>query len=80
METENTTIVPIVYTLKTCPSCIVLKEDWEKEAIEFEERQVDEDQKWLDEAREFGDIVPIVVHPDGKVTMGYKDMIGCNIG
>ena len=80
MEAETTTIMPIVYTLKTCPSCIVLKEDWEKEAIEFEERQVDEDQKSLDEAREFGDIVRIDVYPEGKVTMGYKDMIGCNIG
>jgi len=72
--------IPIVYTLQTCPSCIVLKEDWEKDKIAFEERQVDENQLFLDEAREFGDIVPIVVYPDGKVTMGYKDMIGCNIG
>ena len=80
MATINGQSVPIVYTLKTCPSCIVLKEDWEKDSIKFEERQVDQNQDWLDEAREFGDIVPIVVYPDGKVTMGYKDMIGCNIG
>jgi len=71
---------PIVYTLTTCPACVVMKEDWTKEGIEFEERQVDESQAWLDEARTYGDVVPIVVYPDGKVTMGYKDMISCNIG
>ena len=71
---------PIVYTLTTCPACVVMKEDWNKQGIEFEERQVDESQSWLDEARTYGDVVPIVVYPDGKVTMGYKDMISCNIG
>ena len=34
---------------------------------------------WMRRAR-YGDVVPIVVYPDGKVTMGYKDMISCNIG
>ncbi len=71
---------PIVYTLTTCPACIVLKDDWRAQSRAFEERQVDENQAWLDEARDYGDVVPIVVYPDGKVTMGYKDMISCNIG
>ena len=66
---------PIVYTLRTCHACVTLREDWTAEGIEFEERQVDGNQAWLDEALSYGDIVPIVVHDDGRVEVGYKDMI-----
>jgi glutaredoxin len=68
--------IPIVYTLTSCPACKKLKEDWTKEGLPFEERVVSESQAVLDEALNFGDMVPIVVFPDGKVEVGYKDMIG----
>ena len=68
--------VAVIYTLPSCPACNKLKEDWTKEGIKFEERQVSENQELLDEALKFGDMVPIIVHPDGRVEVGYKNMIG----
>ena len=67
--------VPTVYTLDTCPACIKLKEDWTAQGIEFEERQVNDNQALLDEALNYGDTVPIVVYEDGRVEVGYKGMI-----
>ena len=66
----------IVYTVSTCPASAKLKEDWTKEGKEFEERQVDKSQKWLDEALKYGDMVPMAVYENGKVEIGYKNMIG----
>ena len=70
---------PVVYTLSACPACIKLKEDWTRRGIEFEERQVDENQVWLDEALKYGDTVPIVRYADGRIQIGYKNMISCYI-
>ncbi len=70
---------PIVYTLSTCPACIRLKEDWVSRGREFEERQVDDNQAWLDEALSYGNTVPIVVYEDGQVEIGYANMISCYI-
>lgn len=66
---------PIVYTLSTCPACLRLKEDWKSQGKEMEERQVDENQQWLDEAVKYGDQVPVVVHEDGRVEVGYAGII-----
>lgn len=66
----------IVYTVSSCPACAKLREDWQKEGKEFEERPVDKSQKWLDEAVEYGDTVPIAVYEDGRIEIGYKNMIG----
>jgi glutaredoxin len=62
---------PVVYTLSNCPTCIRLKEAYRERGIEFEERQVDRSQRWLDEARRYADTVPIVLHPDGRVEVGF---------
>lgn len=67
---------PVVYTLSTCPACLKLKEDWSDQDKDFEERQVDKDQSVLDEALKHGDSVPIVVYDDGRIEIGYANMIG----
>lgn len=67
---------PVVYTLTSCPACVKLKEDWTRQGIAFEERAVDKNQAWLDEALEHADMVPIIVHPDRRVEVGYANMIG----
>ena len=66
----------IVYTVSTCPASLKLKRDWAEQGKEFEERQVDQNQKWLDEALKYGDMVPIVVYANGRVKVGYQNMIG----
>ena len=69
----------IVYTLPACPACVKLKQELVRSGIDFEERQVNERQAWLDEALEYGDMVPIVVYSDGQVQVGHAGMIGCCI-
>ena len=62
--------VPVVYTLVECPACIALREAWAERGIQFEERGVEESQQWMDEARGYSDMVPIIVYPDGRVESG----------
>lgn len=68
--------VPIVYTLSTCDTCEDLRSEWTRQGIAFEERTVDESQAWLDEALRYGDTVPIIVHPDGRVEIGFAGEVG----
>jgi hypothetical protein len=49
------------------------------EGVEYEERRVELSQAVLNEARGYGDLVPIVVWPDGRVEQGFGDTIGCFI-
>lgn len=67
---------PIVFTLPECPACNRLKADWSKDGRDFEERQVNQRQDVLDEALKYGESVPIILFPDGRVKVGYKNMIG----
>ena len=68
--------IPIVYTLTVCPACDALRAVWKREGIEYEERRVDQSQDTLDEALDYADTVPIIIHPDGKVEVGFKGMTG----
>lgn len=67
---------PVVYTLSTCPTCDDLRTDWRQKGIQFEERQVDKNQQWLDAALRYADTVPIVLYPDGKVEVGFDGEMG----
>ncbi len=69
-------VTPIVYTLTSCPTCDDLRAAWATQGIEYEERQVDKSQAWLDEALVYGDTVPIVVRPDGGVEIGFAGESG----
>ena len=71
--------IPIVYTIRGCDACVKLLEKWNKEGIEYEERRAELSQATLDEARRYGDAVPIVVWPDGRVEQGFAGHIGCYI-
>ena len=52
---------------------------WEAEGVAYEERRVELSQALLDEPRQYGAIVPIVVWPDGRVEQGFEGSIGCFI-
>jgi hypothetical protein len=32
---------------------------------------VEENQKYMDQAREYGESVPLIIHPDGRVEEGF---------
>ncbi len=64
--------IPIVYTLTVCPACDKLREAWGSRGVAYEERRVDQSQNTLDEALLYGDSVPIIVYPDGRVEVGFE--------
>lgn len=68
--------VPIVYTLTVCPTCDRLRDAWAERGIHYEERRVDQSQETLDEALLYGDSVPIIVYPDGRVEVGFEGETG----
>jgi len=55
---------PIVYTIRGCDACVKLLKKWDADGQKYDERRVELSQAVLDEARKFGDMVPIVVWPD----------------
>ncbi|MFY9691893.1 MAG: hypothetical protein WAJ86_18285 [Candidatus Acidiferrales bacterium] len=73
------TKVPIIYTIRGCDACAKLLKKWDAEGRAYEERRVELNQSVLDEARTYGDVVPIVVFPDGHVEQGFEGALGCFI-
>ena len=72
--------LPIVYTIQGCDACVKLTNKWNAEGVTYEERRADLSQEIMDEARSFGDVVPIIRYPDGRVEEGFEGGIGCFIG
>jgi glutaredoxin len=70
---------PLVYTIRGCDACVKLLRKLDAEQVDYEERRVELSQAVLNEARGYGDLVPIVVWPDGRVEQGFGDTIGCFI-
>lgn len=71
--------IPIVYTIRGCDACVKLLRKFQADGIAFEERRVELSQVLMDEARKYGDMVPIVVWPDGRVEQGLEGTLGCFI-
>jgi glutaredoxin len=71
--------LPIVYTIRGCDACVKLLRKWDAEGRAYDERRVETSQALLDEARNYGDMVPIVVWPDGRVEQGFEGTLGCFI-
>jgi glutaredoxin len=77
MPPDDSTSLPVVYTIPGCDACVKLLAKWRAAGTAYEERRVDLNQATLDEARRYGRVVPIVVWPDGRVEQGFEDAIGC---
>jgi hypothetical protein len=75
----NQSEIPIVSTIRGCDSCVKLLKKWGAENVVYDERRVELSQATLDEARQYGKLVPIVVWPDGRVEQGFGDSFGCFI-
>ena len=61
----------IMYTLRTCPTCERARRDLTAEGVDFEERVIDDNPQWFDEASRLALTVPILVRDD-KVEVGWK--------
>lgn len=65
----------IIYTLRTCPTCERARRELTEEGVAFEERVIDDNAQWFDEASRLGLTVPILVRGD-RVEVGWKGEAG----
>ena len=72
--------IPIIYTIRGCDACVKLITKLDSEGVKYEERQAELSQEMMDEARSYGNVVPIIRWPDGRVEEGFEGGIGCYIG
>jgi glutaredoxin len=69
----------IVYTTTNCSACDNAVADLTADGVDFEERNVMKDKAWYDEVLKYFVMVPVLLHPDGRVEHGWKGNIGCAI-
>jgi glutaredoxin len=65
----------IIYTLESCPTCTKAKVDLDADGVDYEERKIDQNPAYYDEALDLGFSVPILVR-DGRVEVGWKGETG----
>ena len=65
----------VMYTLRTCPTCDRARSDLTAERVDFEERVIDDDTQWFEEASRLALTVPILVRGD-TVEVGWKGESG----
>lgn len=65
----------IIYTLDSCPTCARAKADLGADGVEFEEREINGNVQWYDEATALAVTVPILVRGD-RVEVGWKGESG----
>jgi len=61
----------ILYTLRGCPTCEKAKQGLSKRGVQFEERRVDDNAAWWNEATALAATVPILVWGD-RVEVGWE--------
>jgi len=61
----------IVYTLKNCDVSEKAVAALRAQGVEFEERRVDENVSWWDEALNYSMTVPVIVRDNGDVEIGW---------
>ena len=62
----------IMYTLRNCPTCDKARAALEARGTQFEERRVDEQAKWWDEALKYAFTVPVILWDNGDVEVGWE--------
>ena len=61
----------IMYTLRNCPTCDKARAGLTERGIEFEERGVDENEEWWEEALKYAFAVPVIIWGEGDVEIGW---------
>ena len=65
----------VIYTLRECPTCAKAKADMDAEGVVYEERVIDDNPAYYEEAVDLGFSVPILVRGD-RVETGWKGESG----
>jgi glutaredoxin len=61
-----------MYTLRNCPTCDKARDALNERGIEFEERSVDENEDWWEEALNYAFTVPVILWENGDVEVGWE--------
>ncbi|HXG41139.1 MAG: glutaredoxin [Dehalococcoidia bacterium] len=62
----------IVYTLTNCPTSEKAIAALRERGVDFEERRVDENPQWWEEALQYAVTVPIIIWGEGDVEIGWE--------
>ena len=62
----------IFYTLRNCPTCDKARDGLRERGVEFEERQVDTNEEWWEEALKYAFTVPVIVWGEDDVEIGWQ--------
>lgn len=62
----------ILYTLRNCPTSDKARTALEERGVEFEERRVDENEKWWEEALKYSVTVPVILWSEDDVEIGWE--------
>jgi len=68
----------IIYTQRGCGTCVRAIQDLDAEGVDYEERSLDDDPRWLEEVSKISLSVPVVLR-DGKIEVGWNGDHGCFI-
>ena len=66
----------IMYSIPGCGTCARAKRELVADGVDFEERNINTNPEWFDEAARLGVTVPIFLR-DGRVEIGWKGDSGC---
>jgi glutaredoxin len=66
----------IIYTIPGCGTCARAVKELTNEGAVFEERNIQTNDEWYEEAARLSISVPVVIR-DGKVEIGWKGDLGC---
>jgi glutaredoxin len=62
----------VMYTLRNCPTCDKAREALNERGVDFEERMVDENEDWWEEALNYAFTVPVILWENGDVEIGWE--------
>lgn len=62
----------IMYTLRNCPTCDKAREALDGRGVDYEERRVDENETWWEEALNYAFTVPVILWENGDVEVGWE--------
>ena len=62
----------IVYSLRNCPTSDKAKAAMTERGVSFEERRVDDEVRWWEEALKYSLTVPVIIWENGDVEIGWE--------
>ncbi len=62
----------ILYTAPNCSTSDQARADLLADGVEFEERRVDENEQWWEEALKYAFTVPVIIWAEANVEIGWE--------